>query len=54
MDIVETFNIVLTFNKQLVPQTSSRYNKAFILSSSFNVTDDLECKMFKTVLIDMS
>lgn len=44
MDIVETFNTVLTFNKPLVLQTSSRCNKAFILSSSFNVTDDLECK----------
>lgn len=54
MDIVETFNAVLTFNKLLVSQTSSRCNNAFILSSSFNITDDLECKNFEAVLIDTS
>lgn len=47
MDIVETFNAALTFNKLLVSQTSSRCNNAFILSSSFNITDDLKCKNLK-------
>lgn len=41
MDIVETFNVVLTFNKPLVKLYLDV--TAFILSSSFNITDDLEC-----------